>query len=158
MILSSLDNRQTLALLRKSAAFGPAFDWLTKHALTASDGITELQGASYYVNVHGYDTQAREACRWESHRQTVDLQFCISGGERIDWASHQPLGLSSVYNPQTDTDIWPGELCAEQTFVLRSGCFVIFLPGELHRPMITDDENGSTRKLVVKIPGGLLTT
>ena len=158
MILSSLDNKQTIAFLRKSAAFWPAFDWLTKHASTAPDGITELQGASYYVNVHGYDTQAREACRWESHRQTIDLQFCISGGERIDWTSHQPSVLSSKYNAESDTDIWSGELTAEQTLILRPGGFVVFLPGELHRPMITDGENGGTRKLVVKIPSELLTT
>lgn len=158
MIFSTLDNWPTIRFLSSTPVFRQAFEWIKANVPATPDGITALAAPDFYVNVHRYDTKPRSACFWESHRQTVDLQLCITGGELIDWTSLQPTTPSTSFTPEKDADIWPAEIPAGQTLAFRPGTFAVFLPGELHRPAIADGQHPGTRKLVVKIPARLLTS
>ena len=109
-----------------------------------------------YVNVHGYETRERPGCLWESHRHTVDIQFCISGGELIDWGLGLPASPSVRYNAEKDTDFWASDTPVVQTLSMVQGLLVVFFPGELHRPMMVDGQHGTVKKLVVKIDASLV--
>ncbi len=39
----------------------------------------------------------------------------------------------------------------EKSFIMNAGDFVVFYPGELHKPMCTVGENAPVKKAVVKI-------
>jgi biofilm protein TabA len=156
MILSSLDNGRMLGLLALAPAFRVSLDWMLALGSDGRDGVTELNGRKLYANVHGYNTKARERCCWESHRHTADVQLCLSGGETIDWLPGIPLSSPAHYDPDRDFETWPNVIGSFRTVNLTPGDFVVFLPGEVHRPMIHDGQNMAIRKVVAKIDACLL--
>jgi YhcH/YjgK/YiaL family protein len=156
MIFSSLEQSGNVAFLNTIPALRQALDWMAKMPGDQPDGIVELQGRKLYINVQGYATKPRVDCAWESHRHTADLQFCLSGGEHIDWTPAQSPFPSLSYNEGSDFDFWPPQIETKLTVPLTAGCFVIFLPGELHRPVVTDIQNARIRKAVAKIHADLL--
>ena len=156
MILADLNRLETLNFLRTVPALRQVLDWLQRRPANPADGITELQGQDLYINVQGYATKPREQCNWESHRHTADLQFCISGGESIDWTPVSSKLPSVSYDAARDFECWPPQIEIGNTLQLTPGSFVIFLPGELHRPVIADGLNKSIRKAVAKIHANLL--
>jgi YhcH/YjgK/YiaL family protein len=155
MITGSLQQTEVRRFLSQVPAFARAFQWIARCPADHPDGIVQLEGADLYVNVHGYDTRRREDCCWESHRRTADIQLCLTGGELIDWSPVAPAGAGS-YQTDRDFEAWPGDIAPAETIALGSGRFAIFLPGELHRPVIANGRDRSIRKLVVKIAAHLL--
>lgn len=156
MIHAHISNSQTRALLAQVPAFRMAFDWIVRESERAPDGIVTLQGPELYVNVHGYETRPRAETRWESHRRTADLQFCRAGNELIEWAATAPGVASVSYDAEKDFEFWPDGIAPANSLRLSAGMFAVFLPGELHRPMIADGAPAPLRKLVVKIAAELL--
>jgi YhcH/YjgK/YiaL family protein len=129
--------------------------WVEAAGGVFAEGITQLDGDRFFVNVHGYETKAREACRWESHRATADFQYCISGGECIDWSLEPAAGVSE-YIKDRDFEYWAENPADWSSLHLAPGGFAFFAPGELHRPMVTAPGNSAIRKLVFKISADYL--
>lgn len=130
--------------------------WVSGNSRSAVDGIHELGEPGWHANVHGYTTQARELCTWENHTQTIDLQFLIEGTEGIDITPAESLGEPTSFKPESDTQKFAARPEPSTQLVLRAGEFVIFLPGEAHRPKIAVGEPVRLKKLVVKIPAKLV--
>lgn len=156
MILCDDKQSGSVAFLSTVPALCQALEWIKKMPADQPDGIVELQGTKLYVNVQGYATKARGDCAWESHRHTADLQFCLSGGESIDWTPAPSPFPSLSYKAENDFEFWPPPIETRVTVPLTAGSFVIFLPGELHRPVISDGQNLRIRKAVAKIHASLL--
>ena len=130
--------------------------WIEKQGGRFVEGIHELGDPGWYVNVHGYTTQARQDCVWENHAATIDIQFMISGEEAIDVAPVGELGGRVSFAAETDTEKFGDIGVAHSTVILRSGDFVVFMPGEAHRPKVAVHEPSVLRKLVVKVPARLV--
>lgn len=156
MLYSSFYQRGTSSLLLQNQVFSESFKWITENAGTAANGIYELGEDNWFVNVHGYSTQSRDKCVWENHTQTIDIQYIIAGLEGIDFAEVQELGPPVHYNLRADTERFSPEAFPFSHLVLHSGEFVVFFPGEAHRPKIAVDQACRIRKLVVKIPVTLI--
>lgn len=157
MITGTLQQFELCRFLAQAPAFACAFDWIRQCSSAQPDGTVELAGRDLYVNVHGYETRRRDDCRWESHRQTADIQMCLRGGELIDWSPEKPARSNGTYDFRRDFELWDGDISPAETVRLTPGRFAIFLPGELHRPVITNERDLSIRKLVVKVAAHLLT-
>lgn len=158
MIHDHLNSLTTQWLERYHPVLQEVFDWLRALPPDPPHGITQLRGEQLYVNVHGYDTLPVEQCAWESHRHTIDLQYCIDGGEMIDWVAGHPLNAAGEYNTDKDTQKWSGNAPGSIRLRMVPTAYVIFLPGELHRPKVEDGTHPAVRKLVVKIHQDLLDT
>jgi YhcH/YjgK/YiaL family protein len=156
MIIGAISQTNLTDFLEQSPVLRRAFDWIRALPAEPADGITELDGRDLYANVHGYTTHARAACQWESHRHTADLQYVFDGGELIDWTPGAPTEPAVAYDVARDFVTWPATIALTQTVALTPGTFVIFLPGELHRPAIVNGRDAAVRKLVVKIHARLL--
>lgn len=100
-----------------------------------------------------------ELARPESHRKFIDIQYLISGDERMG-VSRAESGQHTVVDDRTsyqDIMFWQVE-SEEAHIVLTPGMFVIFFPDDIHRPCC-HLENSSTKKLrkaVMKIDIQLL--
>lgn len=140
----------------RERALTESLAWIEKQGGTFAEGIHELGEPGWYVNVHGYTTQARQDCVWENHTATIDIQFMSSGEEAIDVAPVGELGSRISFHAGTDTEKFGNVGVAHNTVVLRSGDFVVLLPGEAHRPKVAVNEPSVLRKLVVKIPALLV--
>lgn len=151
MVFAELESTTARWLEQKSPIFEEAFSWIRAMPPDAGSGITELHDTRMYVNVHGYSTIPKSECRWESHRRTIDIQYCISGGEIIDWLPDGALAPKNDYSSEKDTEYWLDQQASPAVLRVLPGMFALFFPGELHRPKATDGIHTSIRKLVVKI-------
>lgn len=134
-----------------------SLQWISGNRDSLTEGIHELGKPGWFVNVHGYTTQARELCTWENHPATIDIQYMIDGVEGIDLTPVESLGTPTVFKPESDTQKFAATTEPVTQLVLRSGDFVLFLPGEAHRPKVAVQSPAALKKLVVKIPLRLLT-
>lgn len=125
-----------------------AIDWLNSHTLDAlENGRTIIDGENVFVNVMDADLRDAEGAAFEYHRRYADLQIDLSGGEHWGWASEgRPEGEFSTEN---DAGFASGPEHAGGE--LGEGRFVIFFPGELHKPSCKTPGCDHVRKAVVKI-------
>jgi biofilm protein TabA len=155
MIYGHLSSADAYAPLLGCEAWRFAFDWLRRLPPEPEPGIRELRGPDLYVNIHGYDTLPIAECRYESHRKFVDLQYCIRGGETIDWQRTVNLRAVAGFDSAKDVQFYePGE--SHATLRMSPGHFAIFYPTDGHRPKQQDGRNREVFKLVIKVSHSLL--
>ena len=125
-----------------------AIDWLNSHTLDAlENGRTIIDGENVFVNVMDADLRDAEGAAFEYHRRYADLQIDLSGGEHWGWASGgRPEGEFS-----TESDVGFASGAEHAGGELGEGRFVIFFPGELHKPSCKTPGCDHVRKAVVKI-------
>lgn len=151
MFVGQLDKPEHVRALSAHSCFNTAFEWLRQQGGGYPAGITEIDGADFYVNVQDYETKPREQCGWESHCRTTDIQVVLSGSERIDWTTATPDVAHNEQDAESDFVLWPDTIPPQGDLVLSGLSFVVFLPNELHRPAIAVTTPELVRKLVVKI-------
>ena len=156
MIYDVLDSDCVDWIASRQLPLKEAFAWLRAMPINVPDGNFQLADCGASVNVHGYDTKAPEDCRWESHRRTVDLQCCITGSEIIEWVPVGSLRPLNDYVETKDTEHWAAAQISTTRLRMTPRTFVLFLPNELHRPKVRDDESIAVRKLVIKFDAELL--
>jgi len=127
-----------------------ALQFLAQADLAAtSPGRHELSGGSYAI-VSEYDTKAAEGALYEAHRRFVDVQFIVSGSERIGYAPLEALSAVGAYDDERDVVKLEG---AGDLLLLPAGTFAILWPGDGHMPGISaGDAPAHVRKVVVKVP------
>ncbi len=160
MILDTLDRADEL-LRGISPEFAAAADWLKQNAgklETLPPGRIEVQPArspsdalpDVYVNVE--DTTLREAdeALFERHRKYADIQVVISGPEAFE-VSLEALLPEVPYDEPRDIEFFAGS--AALRGCLMPGQFVVYLPGEAHKPALrtVPGAPASIRKAVVKV-------
>ncbi len=146
MIYDNIKNAQTYANL--GPRFRQAFDYLKSTDLASLPvGRIELDGQKMYVMVQEYTSKLKEQGRWEAHRRYVDLQFIVSGKEKMGYASLDRLTLGD-YNPDKDFQALSGE---GVLLPMGPGDFMLLWPQDAHMPGMADESPMPVRKVVVKI-------
>lgn len=136
--------------LRDNDAWRTVFDWLMGLPPAPERGIVHLRGDDIWANIHGYDTVPREACRFESHRRYVDLQYCIAGGEIIEWRRAGTLSPDGDYDVERDLQFYlPGD--SQTVLHMLPGNYAVFHPSDAHAPRRMDGIHAMVEKLVVKV-------
>jgi YhcH/YjgK/YiaL family protein len=127
-----------------------AFDFLASNDLkTIEPGRYELEGTDLFENISEYVTKNEDEIQYEAHRQYADIQYVVSGQERIGVAE---LGSKTVVAPY-DSDKDVAFLAADDNDFRRATPenFFIFFPNDAHRPGVEAGGNKSVRKVVVKL-------
>ena len=132
-----------------------AFEWLAACAPGRQPGIHQLDGDRIFVNVHGYETKPRAACRYESHRRYIDLQYCLAGGEVIEWNPLSALAPSDGHDSGKDVRHYRLPLAVGASVRLLPRRYAIFFAADAHMPKIADGDNARVDKAVVKIDRAL---
>jgi len=156
MLCGKLDVLDTYAGFLTHPVWVEALNWLRGMPPDLVPGIHPLRGEQMFANVHGYETQRREACRYESHRRYIDLQYCISGGECIEWESRDSLKPKDEYDAQKDVVHYHPPEHPSGVLRMSPGVFSIFRPDDGHMPKVADGINTAVAKVVIKIEIGLL--
>ena len=156
MLYGKLDILDTHASFLKHSVWDEALNWLRAMPPGIVPGIHQLRGDSMYANVHGYDTKPRAACRYESHRRYIDLQYCLSGGECIEWQPLDSLKPKDDYDGQKDVVHYHSPEHPSAVLRMSSGTFAIFRPEDGHMPKIADGIHAAVAKVVIKIDVCLL--
>lgn len=113
------------------------------------DGKVEIDGPRLIANVARYRTKLPDQAVWESHRKYIDVQYVVTGEERIGYIPLENApAVQSPYNEAKDVIFYePGR----DTFTLRAGQFAIFYPEDIHAPSLADGEPREVLKVVMKV-------
>ena len=119
-------------------------------------GRYEIDGDRLYYMVQDVDTRSLDESRPEAHRRYADIQIPVSGAERYGFALPQPALIASEDHLEAkDVAFYPTP--ANEAFIdIEPGGYIVFLPGELHRPCLAIGDKGKLHKAVVKVRADLL--
>ena len=115
-------------------------------------GRYELEDGMYYM-VQEYETKDPAGRPYEAHRAYVDIQFIVSGEERIGVA---PLSSLTEITEEYDAakDVLFGTAPEGKLMPMTAGSAFVLLPEDAHLPQADPSEGvkGTVKKIVFKVP------
>lgn len=118
-------------------------------------GRYTLQGENIFMNVMQFTTQSPEHKKAELHQQYIDIQMLLSGEERILFGMTDSARHCEEMHIEDDYQLC-SQIADEQAMVLKPGKFVIFMPGEPHKPGCVVQAPMDIKKVVIKVRASLL--
>lgn len=126
-----------------------AFTFLKEHDLQSlAVGKYPVDGDNVYATVTQNKTKDYDSTQWESHRNFVDLQYVISGEEKMGISPPTKLTVTKPYDASKDVANYSGE---GKLYTNVPGSFFLFFPSDAHRPNLTTGGNNADKKIVIKI-------
>jgi YhcH/YjgK/YiaL family protein len=147
MIFDSINNAEIYYGLGEK--FKIAFQFLqsTDFGSLKDDKIV-LDGDNIFAMIQKYKAKNIEDTTWETHKKYIDIQYIVSGTEKMGFVSPNYLDTIIEYNKEKDVE----RLFGKGDFVqVRKGEFVIFFPDDAHMPGIKIEGNEMVHKVVIKV-------
>ena len=103
--------------------------------------------------VNRYKSSEYAEGKFENHRDYIDVQYIVSGRERIAVAPTESCKLVKEYDPAADYEMYALEKDAAPTVLdLKAGDFAVLYPGEAHYPGLSaGGETSDVQKIVFKV-------
>ncbi len=150
MIIDNLKNCELYYGVNKR--FEKAFDFIKKACGDKLPvGKYEIDGSNLYALVQEYNTKSPEVARFEAHRKYIDIQYIISGNEKMELMDISKATPETDYNDEKDVIFF--ENTAGATLgIFSDEQYAIFFPQDVHKPGISIGKDSTVvRKIVVKI-------
>ncbi|WP_448699691.1 YhcH/YjgK/YiaL family protein [Mucilaginibacter sp. AW1-3] len=112
-------------------------------------GKYAVEGTTATVAVTDNPTKEYEKTAWESHRKFIDLQYAITGAEKMETTPITSLTVTEPYLDAKDVAHYQG---TGIQYEARPGTFFLFFPADAHRVNIKADGADHDKKIVIKIP------
>jgi len=140
-------------VVQGSALVQQALAWARGPGLAHALGRVDLWGDDMYVMVQQRKPLSRaQRDDPEAHRTYVDLQYCVAGGEFIDWYPIAELKSRCDYDAERDVQLfYRPDTVAPVPLPMRPGCFALLFPGDAHVPVVADGKHEECRMIVFKI-------
>jgi biofilm protein TabA len=116
--------------------------------LTLKNGRHNIDGDNVYAIVSEAPSKDYIKTAFESHKNYIDLQYVITGEENMGRTPVENLKIDKAYNERADIAYYTGD---GTIFTVLQNSFLLFFPGEAHRPNITPGGNKVVKKVVIKI-------
>ncbi len=108
----------------------------------------EVDGDNLFFFLQSYETKPDNDTP-EAHRKYIDIQFLVSGREKMGVA---PLeDMSEEVEARPDGDIWFYRGPMDYITLTAGDRFAVLWPGDAHAPSIAVDSPAPCRKCVVKV-------
>jgi len=131
--------------------WGKAFNFLRENDLEKLEiGRYEIDGDNLFVNIDEYDTKPAEEIHYEAHQVYADIQYLVSGVEKIAITSLENLDIVTPYNKEKDI-VFYSKNGGDDYRMADSTRFFIFFPNDAHKPCVEVDSSTHVRKVVVKV-------
>lgn len=117
---------------------------------TTEKGKHDIDGNRLFYLISEDMTEPFEKRRAEYHARYLDIQIVLKGQEGMTFST-LPAGTPETdWLAEKDIAFLPeGE--QEKTVILNEGDFVVFYPGEVHKPLCAVGAPAQVRKAVVKL-------
>ena len=148
MILDSLTCAAAYRALGPRLAAG--LDYLAGFDLETPTGRHLIDGEDLFAVVQEYDTAPSTEKRFESHLRYIDIQYIVSGKERMLHAPADTLKVNTPYNDEKDVAFYTDPEVSS-SFLVLPGHFAIFFPADGHKPGVMAGGRDPVRKVVVKV-------
>ena len=154
MIFSSLNAKP--CPYQYPTAIQAALDWIAGHDLAGMEaGTYKLQGDDVYINLQDFTTHPADEGTAERHDDYLDLQYVVSGVERMGYVPY--TGLEPVFEDPEGKDITFYKELEREAFVdVHPGSYCIFFSNDIHRPGCAAGEPCAVRKAVATIRQSIL--
>lgn len=150
MVFDSLSFSSRYAALHPR--FPAAFAFLQQFDQSTSPGTYELEGRRLFAIVESNLTVPEQERKWEAHRLYADIQFVVSGRERMLYTPVENLRSEIPYNSLKDVEKFAQwTLHAPIPLDVRPGSFCVFFPQDGHKPTCLIDAPERVLKVVVKV-------
>jgi len=128
-----------------------AIEHVKAHVTDATPlGKHDIDGNRLFYLISEDSTEPFADRRAEYHAKYLDIQIVLKGQEGMTFST-QPAGKPDT-DWLADKDIaFLPEGVQEKTMVLSEGDFVVFFPGEVHKPLCAVGKPAKVRKAVVKM-------
>jgi len=134
---------------KNKSGWAKAFTFLRDSDLTKiKPGKYNIDGDNVYATITEGPEKTFDQSAWESHRKYADLQYVITGKEKIGVAPVTTATVIKPYNDKTDGAKYTAD---GQYYIAEPGTFFLFFPGDAHRPNIKVDGYDVVRKIVIKV-------
>ncbi len=133
--------------------FEKAFDFIKKAVEENLEiGKYEIDGKNLYAMVQEYTAKLPEDAKFETHKNYIDIQYIISGKEKMEMMDIEKATPKTDYNPEKDVTFYENTDCTTVGF-FADGEYGIYFPNDVHRPGMAIDINNreTVRKIVVKV-------
>jgi biofilm protein TabA len=111
-------------------------------------GKYPIDGDNVFASVTTDSTKNFDNTNWESHRKYIDLQYVISGEEKIGVYPVANATVTKEYEEKRDAANYSAD---GKLYSAVPGTFFIFFPSDAHRPNITSGGNKPDKKIVIKV-------
>jgi biofilm protein TabA len=147
---SSIDKAQFAKQYHlNQAAWDKAFAYLKNTDLTTlTNGRHVIDGSTVYAIVTEAPSKDYDKTAFESHQKYIDLQYVITGEEKMAKAPLAAVAVNKPYDEAADIAFYTGE---GKLYTVPAGTFMLFFPTEAHRPNITPGGNKVVKKIVIKV-------
>lgn len=151
MIFDQLKNAELYFQINNR--FRKAFDYLRSNDFdNIEPGKYEIDGEDIYAIVQQYDTKPMSSGKWEAHKKYIDIQFMVSGKEKMGYSHKNKMIVTHEYNSDKDALYLKGE---GNFLVAEAGYFAIFFPTDVHMPCIAINLSTPVKKVVIKVKSDL---
>lgn len=147
MIFDSLKNKENY---RHFPALYQALDYLSSlpgRELPAPHVV--LNEDKLFCNLVTFISKPEDECRYEAHRNYIDLHFIVSGIERIATADICSLTSAVPYDPEKDIEFLSGD--ADGCYELKPDQFMVCFPNDAHKVAMMKGKPADVKKIVFKI-------
>jgi YhcH/YjgK/YiaL family protein len=130
-------------------------DWDKTFAFLRDSNLVSLKPGKYVIdgdNVYAIITEAPskefDQSAWESHKKYIDLQYVITGKEKIGLVQLSDVTVTKAYDEKKDYANYSAD---GKYYVAGPGTFFLFFPNDVHRPNIKVRGYDVVKKLIIKI-------
>jgi YhcH/YjgK/YiaL family protein len=147
MIADVLENAHLYAHLNSRLAVG--LNYLQNTDLSKLEiGKHVIEDNEVFALVSEYNSKNPEDAKWEAHEKYADIQFLISGEEKMGYAPLKTMQVKEAYNPEKDIVFLKG---TGDYITAKPGTFLVFFPQDAHQPCVAINGNVPVRKVVIKV-------
>ena len=100
------------------------------------------------LKIQQYTSKLPEQAKLEAHKAFIDVQYIISGSEKIGFLPLKYAGKEIEAQPENDLWFYEGK---GNDVTLNAGEFAVFFPTDLHAPGIAVDAPSPVKKAIVKV-------
>lgn len=148
MVYDKIDNIDIYKGL--SSDIYEALKFLQHLAPDVETGVYELSPRVKAI-VSEYETKEVNEYGYEAHKEYIDVQYLISGCEKICSLPLEYLQETKAYNKEVDAAFYVENEVKPQQMLLGNGYFAIMFPQDGHMPQLCVSEPLKVKKVVVKV-------
>ena len=148
MVYDKITNYETYAGISDDIRKG--LEFLYNISPDIEKGVHELSPRVKAI-VSEYTTKDVNENGYEAHRQYIDIQYLISGSEKICSLPLEYLKEQKPYSEKDDAALYQAADVQPQEMVIGNGYFAIFFPQDGHMPQLCVNTPLAVKKVVVKV-------
>ena len=148
MIYDNIDNIGLYVGISEHIRIG--LEYLRDLNLNIEKGIYELSPCVKAI-VSEYTTKEENEYGYEAHREYIDIQYLVSGTEKICCLPIEYLTETEPYNKEIDAAFFVENELKPRELFLGNGHFAVLFPQDGHMPQLCEGKPCPVKKVVVKV-------